>query len=343
MDHIDFTVGKEKGFFAFMGKVNSRGRIALISHNDLDGIASAKVANEVLHADFIRFIDYVDLNEVLVEELRGNRVTRVIFTDLSIESPEVIRKIERFADILIIDHHPPKADLNSRHTVYLNAQGYCSSYLCYYLFFKVQDISYLDWIVASACLSDWLYLNSERWLKETYKRYKVAFSNDPEKIKKGKIWDLQMNLSLFLIYFKDNIDKAYYLIGQHMEDVDSLKVYSQEVFNEITQSLRLFEKEKTKIRGGYFWELHSRFPIKELVLNILCARNKETTFIIAERRGNFYRFSARRLDGKISAADILRVLTQGFVGASAGGHKSAAGGHVMLQDADKFIEQIKKF
>lgn len=343
MEKIDFAVGKERDFFDFISELDDKGKIAIISHNDLDGIVSAKVVNEVVKADIIKFVNYTDINEELVRDLKKSKVRKVIFTDLLIEKKEIVLGIEKFAKILIIDHHLISEDFNSKRTVFLNAQGYCAAYVSYYLFFKAQDISKFDWLVACACLSDWCYQKSTNWMTDVYQSYKEKFYLEPEKVRSGKFWNFQLVLSLFLIYFRNDIQKAYSMIGDKIKDLDKLKPYSLEVFREVQNSLKSFEKQKVKIDRGFFWEIRPKFPIKELVINILSMRKGDITFIIAERRDEFYFFSARRQDGKINVSDLLKELIKDLENSSAGGHFKAAGGHVLLKDATEFKKRVMKF
>ena len=95
MDKIDFDIGSEEDFFYFID--NLKGDIALISHNDLDGMTCAKIVNEALDLELIKFVDYEEINFDLVKELKERGFERVIFSDLKINDIEVVQKIEKFA------------------------------------------------------------------------------------------------------------------------------------------------------------------------------------------------------------------------------------------------------
>ncbi|MEK6881737.1 MAG: hypothetical protein AABY22_19120 [Nanoarchaeota archaeon] len=77
MDIFEFGAGSEKRFFDFIGNLADE-KIALISHTDLDGLISAKITNQVVKADFLRFVDYSDLNETLAAELKKMKMKKVI-------------------------------------------------------------------------------------------------------------------------------------------------------------------------------------------------------------------------------------------------------------------------
>ena len=64
------NLSTKKRFFDFIGKLGGE-KMAILSHtSDLDGVASAKIANRGLNADILKFVDYPDLNDKLVDELK---------------------------------------------------------------------------------------------------------------------------------------------------------------------------------------------------------------------------------------------------------------------------------
>lgn len=340
----EFQVGSEKRFFDFISGLNEKDKIALISHTDLDGIASAKVANEVLNAGFLKFVNYIELKQGLVEELKAGKVTKVIITDISVGDYFLeIEKISKFAEVLIIDHHVFSRDFNSEKVIFLNAQGYCATYLCYYLFGRVQDITGLDWLVASACIADYCFRKNIHWLTEIYKKYGDELEMDGTYVRKsGKIWDLQYDLSLALIYFKDDLKKVYGEIGREFEDIGDLKKYADEIDSCLKESLDKFEKEKEEINGRIFWEFNPKFKVGSIVSTITSSQNPNKTHIIAREDGEFYSFSARRQDKKEDMNLLLKKLIVGLENAEGGGHIPAAGGHVLLKDWEEFKKRLRE-
>lgn len=338
MEQPTFLYGNEKRFAEWNSKLNDKDKIALISHTDLDGIAAAKVVNEVLNADFITFLGYDDLNKNLVQVLKEKKMKFVVFTDLYIKDIEMLREIEKFAEVLIIDHHLAQVDLNSERTVFLNSQGFCATYICYYLFSKIQNIEKLDWLVACACVADWQYFNNKTWMNSVYEKYNDKFVGNPEGIKKSKMYDLQWDLGLALIYFKDNLKKVFDSIGDKFGDIGDLGKYSNIVQKEIDNALNRFEKEKEKIDDGFYWEFVPNLEIGSIVSTIVSAKNWNSTVLIIRKQENIYKFSVRRQDKKLNADEFVKKLLSGFEGADGGGHVAAAGGHFPL----KYIGEFRK-
>jgi single-stranded DNA-specific DHH superfamily exonuclease len=341
MEPIAFAAGLEKKFFDFMSRLNDKDKIALISHTDLDGVASAKVANEVLHADVLRFVDYIDVNMALIEELKNKKVTKAVFTDLDFDRAEIIRALENFAEVLIIDHHVFSADLNSNKTTFLSAPGYCSSYICYYLFSKTQNISKWDWLVASASLSDFCYCKIADWLLQVKEKYGDKFSIE-EMSNLSKIYDLAHKLSLTLIYFREKLNEAYRMIGDDIDSLGNLDNYARDVQKEIDDSALRFEKERKVLKNGeiLFWEFKPEFFIKSILINGLSMKYKDKTIIIIEDNGRYFEVSARRHDGKINLVEMIKKLTHGLK-ATSGGHMSAVGATILRPDIYEFRERVR--
>src|SRR3989344_5600727 len=337
MEQPIFKAGSEKRFSEFIAGLGKE-KLALVSHTDLDGIAAAKVANAVLGADYVRFVNYEQLNLELVEALKKEKVKKVVFTDLFIKNKGFLEELGKFAEVLIIDHHLFGEDLNSDKIVFLNAQGYCATYLCYYLFSKVQDISYLDWLVACASLADWQYFQNQGFMKEVYERYgDRAFVADPERIKSGKLWDLQWTLSLALIYFKDSLRNVFDSLGKEFGEIGDLGKHAGEVQLELDRLLGLFEKEKEEIQGGWLFVLpESRFSLSSLVSTIVSSQRKGETIVILRSDGKYYHVSSRRQDGGVDLNEWMQIVLKGLADASGGGHKKAAGGRILVGDLEAF-------
>jgi len=336
-----FAVGNEKMFFDFISKISRNERTALITHIDLDGMTCAKVVNEVVDIDFMKFVAYEGLNKNLIKEIKAEKIRKVILTDLGIDNFEFINELEKFADVLIIDHHTFQKDINSVNTVFINSEGFAASYMCYYLFSKIKKIEQLDWLVACAALADWECFLNSKWMGQVYRKYGETYVPAETNLKKGRFWEMQEVLSLFLIYFLDNLQIAYDFI-KDIDSVADLRRYSNIVEKEIERCSSDFEREKEMYGDIYFWIIKSKFAVKGQVLNKASFDIKDKTLIIARREGDHYQMSARRQDGRVDLPKFLREMTEGFRNALAGGHLKAAGCTISVRDIDEFRERLGK-
>ena len=336
-----FLAGKERDFSKYMK--NLAGKIALISHaSDLDGIASAKLICLVFKPNTIKLIEYRDLNDSLVLDLKKEGFNKVIFIDLMIKDPSFLKKIEEFSDVLIIDHHPFEKDFNSKKTVYMNAKEYCSAYIAYYLFSKIKNLEVLDWLVACASISDNFYARNKKWMQRVFEKYGEVFALNGKFIKEeGKLWNLTNKLSLAIVYFNPKSVRVLDSIGNEFGQIGDLEKFSMAVENEMSVVLNKFDREKQNIKEGYFFDFECIFPIKALVINKLNEQMKDKTLIVGEKKGESYTITARRADGKVDLNKLLGKLTFGFENASAGGHKKAAAGNFPIQYLEEFKKRVK--
>ncbi|MEK6888903.1 MAG: DHH family phosphoesterase [Nanoarchaeota archaeon] len=338
----EFIVGNEKRFFDFIGRLGDSDKIAVISHvADVDGIISAKITNKVLDADILKFVDYSALNMELVEELKDKKVNKIVITDLFIKNKEVVNELEKFSEVLIIDHHSIENDYNSSNTVYLVAHGFCASYLVYYLFSKAVNLEEMDWLAVCASIADWTYEKNRAWMKEVYNKYGEKFSESAEGIKKSKFWDLQAILSLSILYFKSNVVKVYEKIGEQFGDLKDLKLYAVPVQREIDSLVEKFDVEKIEIKEGYFYEVEARYSVTSIISNIISSRMQDKTIIIGESKYPFYKLSLRRQDGKSDMNKFAKKLIEGFEKSDGGGHFKASGATILSKDARILKERIK--
>lgn len=342
MEKPQFIVGDENKFLNYIEGISGE-KTALISHNDLDGLTSAKVVSFSIKINMIKFVDYIGINEEVVRELKEKNFRKVIFTDLNIDNPKIIRDISKFAEVLIIDHHRLSEDFSSDRITFLNAQGFCAGYLCYYLFSKIKNIDKLDWLVACSCLSDWLYISNNGWMKQVYNKYGEEFRLERDYIRQGRFWELQEDLSAAILYFSPNVKRVFDQISDSFGDIGDLDKYANEVKKEVRKSLERFSKESVIVKKNYFWELSAKFPVKEIVVNILSMEKPDATFIVAEKRGTFYKISARRQDGSVDLPNLMKKLCYGFRSSSAGGHIRASGANFPVEYFEEFKKRLREY
>ena len=339
---MTLEIGSEEKFREFIKGIKNYDKVALVSHTDLDGISSPKIINEFILPVKINFVNYMELNQDLVTNLREEGINKIIITDLYIHEEKFIKGLEEFAEILIIDHHE-SPDWSSEKTTLIKAQGYCATYMCYSLFSKIKNIEKWDWLVSCTCISDYFYTKPKKWLAATMKKYgdHLEIEKDGNMRKSGKFWDLQYTLSLALVYFGENHKEVYdHIKAGKFGDIDDLGKHAKEVRDEINRIVGRFDKEKEKIKEGYLFGFNPKFGVKSIVANIISERDPHKVFIILLPRGDFYTISARRQDRKFDCSKFLENLLKGLKNAGGGGHIPAAGGHFLKKDLPVVRERL---
>jgi len=341
MDKMEFVYGSEKRFDEYVLGLKGK-KVALVSHTDLDGIASAKVVDEAINPEFLKFVNYGDLNSKLVGELKRAKVNRVIFTDLMLREQSFITDIEKFSEILVIDHHPSENDFNSKKTVFMNSQDNCGAYLSYYLFSKAKKLEKLDWLVACACLADFFYFKNREFMTKTYEKYGDKFEFKGEFVKMdGKFWEFQYDLSLAISYYLGKEMDLYSRLPEKFGELGGLESAVEEVRKDLNNAKKRFDKEKQVIGDNYFWEVESKYPVKSLIVNELSKKILDKTLIFAKQDGENYFISIRRQDGKVDVGKYLGKLVEGLEGSNAGGHFKAGGGQILYKDKEEFLKRLR--
>jgi single-stranded DNA-specific DHH superfamily exonuclease len=343
MEEIKFITGSEKKFFDFVSKLNDKDKIALLSHKDNDGIASAVIVSKVIgNLEHISFLDYGKKMLVnLVSELKAKQINKVIITDFSLdENIEEIKEIEKFAEILSIDHHIFANDLNSEKTIFIKTESALpASYSCYYLFSKVRKIP--GWIAALGIAGDRVDKYHDKNAYEIFSDFSLG--EEP----KGYFWKYVINLGNALIYFtslKMDMKEIYEIImkANKLEDLDVLDKYASEVQRELDFHMNEFENKKEEFKDMIFYHYKPKYSINSMLINAISLRDKNKTYILAAEFNGLLRVSARRQDKLIDCVRLLQDAIEGIADSTAGGHIAAAGASFPVQFFGKFKEKLFK-
>lgn len=341
---MNLEAGSEQDFFEYVGNLGEKDKIALITHTDLDGLTAGVMVDRVVDADIVKLLGYTDLHDGLVDELREAGVNKVITTDLFIKDPGFVKKLESFAEVLILDHHPFREDWNSDKTVFIKVEdGYCAGYLCYKLFSRIKSLEKLDWLVACSCVSDYCFFKTEDWLTEVFEKYGDVFEISGDYVRKsGKFWDLQYKLSLAMIYFRDDLKKVFDSIGEDFGNIGDLGKHADEVESEIRKFVKIFDEKGEEFERGYLYEFDPKFAVGSIVSNILSNKERDKFFVIVrpDKHDESYHVSVRRQDKKESSDKFLVDLLGGLEGADGGGHDAAAGGHFLKKDLGEIKRRL---
>jgi len=343
MEEIKFITGSEKRFFDFVSKLNNKDKIALLSHKDNDGVASAVIVSKIVkNIEYISFLDYgKKILANLVGELKAKQINKLIITDFSLdENIEEIKEIEKFAEILSIDHHVFANDLNSERIIFIKTESALpASYSCYYLFSKIQQIP--GWIAALGIAGDRVDKYHDKNANEIFSDFTLG--EEP----KGYFWKYVMNLGYALIYFTSlemDLKEIYEIItrASKLEDLDVLDKYASEVQKALDFHMSEFENKKEEFKDMMFYHYKPKYSINSMLINAISSRDKNKTYVLAAEFRGLLRVSARRQDKLIDCVRLLQDAIEGISDSTAGGHIAAAGASFPVQYLEKFKEKLFK-
>ncbi len=337
---INYRCGNEDLFIKFIENLKPEDKIALLSHIDLDGFAAAKVLNKIINPVIIKFLHYNEINKSLLQELKELEVNKVILTDLAIDLPDFTEELEKFAEVLIIDHHEFKKDHNSNKTIFIDAKDYCAAFLCFKLVSKLKDIKELGWMVAVASVSDVCFIKTKEFIQKVYSQYSENF--DEKDYRKGKMWDILITLSLSIIYFQKNLLEFYRRLPEDIKKIKTLEPYSSAVQKELDENLERYMKERVRIPSGWFFEVQSSFNLESFLATKISLENPGETIVLAHKKEGCYKISARNNRGEYNMILLLEDTTRGFKLKDSGGHIASAGASVAFENYAEFKKRLKE-
>src|SRR3989344_6756786 len=116
---MEFIIGSKKEFLDFLNAINNRDRVGILTHNDLDGIASAIFLQKILenrgiNLEFIDFLTYKKgMFDLAISKIKKRSVNKLFLADLAADSSDLegFEKLRGEVDSFLIDHHPVHPDL----------------------------------------------------------------------------------------------------------------------------------------------------------------------------------------------------------------------------------------
>src|SRR3990167_10276763 len=115
----------EKEATDFLKGIKQTDETVIVFNNDGDGICSCSLIVKLFEKLELRkpylISQPMPMDKNLVNRIKTTIPSKIIFLDLVVDQQEdVVKKLRGFADILIIDHHVAKKNLNNKNVVYFN-------------------------------------------------------------------------------------------------------------------------------------------------------------------------------------------------------------------------------
>lgn len=344
---MKFLLGSKKEFLEFFEKISKKDNIAILAHNDLDGIASAVFLEEILKTKGInpslrKFFDYK--NGMFIEithELDKNNINKIFILDIAADQTDSsgFEKLRKSFDVFLIDHHPMNPHLKNKKKIIKTESSDCASFIIYELGENLFDRKKWAWLISSAMISDMSYKKKENFefIKRLYPNIKFedVFGSSP-----GKIENI---ISFALIYYKSknrDLNKVYLKIKNRK--IMELSRYSGIIKKEINKNLNNFRKKSEfhPEKKIYFFTFHSKFDIGAILSTLISLEDSKGIFIITRNSGKFISIHARNQSKNKDMGKLLKKAIEGLKNSNAGGHAAAAGGRIMKKDFKKFRENI---
>ena len=265
---------------------------------------------------------------------------------------KLIKNIEEFADILIVDHHEFSIDLSSNKTTFINVfnttekkgAAYPASKFIYDLSFNLTNIENLDWVVSAGIIGDVGFNYWKDFINNTLKKYNERITDHgPDNIF-GKITSL---INASRICNPEGIQECYEIVynAKSYNDVISdtkLLGYKIAVTEEINHWVDEFKKLKGD-KGLFVYTIHPKLNINSTLSTILSMDyipRDSTLVVIADNGEAIVSISARRQDSKSKMNELLQLAIKDIPNSNAGGHIPAAGGSIPKEYITKFKNNL---
>ena len=342
---MDFIIGSKKEFLDFLNSINNKDKVGILTHNDLDGIASAIFLQKILenkgvNLEFIDFLTYKKgMFDLAISKIKKRSVNKLFLTDLAADSSDLegFEKLRGEVDLFLIDHHPVHPDLKDKRNIIKTNSIDCASITVYRLGVDLFDSNEWGWLACAGIIADISYHNPEniKFIQEIYPN-----------VNKNNIWDsipgeITKKITSALIYYNKNLKKVYDFVLK--KNLNALNKVHEIIDNEVQIYTKLFKKEAEFFPGRelYFYYVNPEFNITSILSSIVSFEEPDKSFVLAsDINNNFMKISARNQSGKEDMNLLMKRAIKNLENATGGGHLKAAAARIMKKDLDKFKENI---
>lgn len=340
---ITFLKGSKKGFLDFLDSIGLYDKVAILTHTDLDGIASGLFLEKILEARGVKvdYINFLEIKRDMVKEvsiiLKEKGITKVFFSDLNVESidSEGFNELREEKDVFLIDHHPINPDFDSPNIIKAVSED-CCALVTFVLGEGYIEYESWGWLVSAAIFADYAFRSEKnfQFMKSFYPELSIEdLSSSVPGLNARRI-------SSTLIYYKNDIKHVYDMVKE--KNMDEIIEIHELIEEEVYRIVDDFEKEKKYFpeKDIYFYEIKSRFDVLSYVATLIAGYNPEKNFIFMYKTKEHAKFSARSSNSKIDMGKLMGETVQGLSGADGGGHIPAAAARVLLSDEETFLKRI---
>jgi single-stranded DNA-specific DHH superfamily exonuclease len=333
-----------KDFHKFIDFLKPEDKIGIVTHIDLDGLASGIFLQKILESrnlkiEFIKFIEY---GPNILKGIQGN-ANVLIFSDWNLDFfPKDFYELRKKAKVLVVDHHPLNENLKDKTGLIKTDSDYCSAHC---LFDLAREGDYFDtkeweWLVCGTIILDYCFMNENnfKFIKSIYPdtNKENIWSSQP-----GKIGETIANS---LIYFKPDCKKVYDLLLE--KNINYLKKYGKIISNEFEKWRDKFldEAEYFEDKKLFYYFESPKYSITSAVISAISQQKfpKDTLVFVSNilEKKEFLKVSARNQIGEMKLGKVLKKCIDGFENASAGGHDKASAGSFPKKYLNEFKERL---
>jgi single-stranded DNA-specific DHH superfamily exonuclease len=344
---MDFISGEPKYFFEFLNSLNKKDKISIVSHADLDGIASATILEQALISKKIKLkgIEFINHGEGVLTQIgkkfSAEKINKIFFFDFNLEPYyEEFKELESKFDIFVVDHHPSTI---SGKNILKTETADCTTFTLFELLKEDYSIDKLKELVCATMLPEISFKKDVNFnfMKENYPDLTL------ENIYESKLGEISSLFSSAVTYFGRKEIKAFKIIRRLIKKnkINRLSKYKEIIEKETDLVTEKFLKEAEFFpeKNLYFYYCPLKFGISSMITTKLSFKDPEKTFVfisdINDKPG-FVKVSSRNSAKKQNMNDLMKKGIEGLENSTGGGHVPAAGASFMKKDMEKFKQNI---
>jgi single-stranded DNA-specific DHH superfamily exonuclease len=337
---MKLLMGKKEDFNNFLNSINKRDKIGVITHTDLDGIASVILMQEIIKSKKmnIKSLNFVDYEKGMFEKIKIRKnITKIFILDINASSDyEGFKKLKEKFDVFLIDHHP--SDIEKQNNIIKLQTEDCVTFALYTLAKENFNLDKWKELVCATMISEFSYKSDSnfQFIKNIYPEISI------EKIYDSKPGETAKIISSALIYLKKPKKVFDLLIVNKIRKLERhYKILEKEIWDCVDKFKK--DAEFFPEKNLYFCYYTPKFSIGSTVTTILSRGEENKTFIFVsdiEGEKDYVKVSSRNQGGKRDMNLLMKQGINGLENASGGGHVPAAGARFMKKDIEKFKQNI---
>ena len=335
---------KLKEFKRFANCYDKKCKVAIVYDSDPDGLTSAVIVSKAIQSlrgkkpelVFFQAQPMVSLQDSTIEKLKKHNIECLIVLDLAVDQrAEQVKKVEKFARVLVLEHHKKYTNISSDKTTCIKSQDlsfidpskYATAKLAYDLYSQIVDIKDLKWLACIGLIGDYSIKPWKKFFKMTFDQTGVNekyLRNLMEIISYVETVDRKKITALFKEFFKvkrpQEMKNSKYANYKKMVEDELKKLVSQ-----FHKKKEIFPKQEL-----VFFTFKSKLDIKSILINKISTEYyPDKSVVIVEDRGKgIMTISARRQDFRVKMNSLLENAVKNFKDGIAGGHIPAACGKI---------------
>jgi len=341
---MEYLIGNKQLFIDFLNNIKKEDKIAILTHDDLDGIASSIFLEKILEKKGFKpeLIEFLKIKPLMLKEkaneLKEKGITKILMADISCESidEENFQILKKEIDTLLIDHHPINPELKDKEKIIKTDSHNCAAQIIFELGKEYLDVKEWAWLLCATMFAEFSYTKKENleFMRQFYPELteeNIATSTPGVNARK---------MSNATLYFdKDLHHVRQIILKKNMEELNHAFEIIEEEINKATEDFsknkELFEDQKI-----YWYEFSPKFNIASVVATIISKMKTDYTIIVLTLGEKYTKVSARNQSGNKDMNLLMKQGIKGLNNSSGGGHVKASAARFQTEDLEKFKRNI---